>query len=196
MVIVPSRRRRSGALSPGAAIGSIKRTVALPSRFLAAPQGSRGRSPRSMRPPSRCAHRGAYGRTCLSPGDHEPSSLWKSARFIAVTSPVRCESAVPMTAKLALPRKSRVVVSRFGQSAPVFTTTPSTILGPRILTPSAVTHNHSDAGSGRSSRTAGVNVGGLDRRVELHRIAALLARPIARALAAAERHVIVDAGRR
>ena len=60
-----------------------------------------------------------------------------------------------------------------------------TILGPRILTPSAVTHNHSDAGSGRSSRTAGVNVGGLDRRVELHRIAALLARPIARALAAA-----------
>jgi predicted DNA-binding transcriptional regulator AlpA len=62
--------------------------------------------------------------------------------------------------------------------------------------PSAVTHNHSDAGSGRSSRTAGVNVGGLDRRVELHRIAALLARPIARALAAAERHVIVDAGRR
>jgi hypothetical protein len=26
----------------------------------------------------------------------------------------------------------RVVVSRFGQSAPVFTTAPSTILGPRI----------------------------------------------------------------
>ena len=79
---------------------------------------------------------------------------------------------------------------------PVLTTTPSTILGPRILTPSAVTHNHRDARSGRSSRTAGVNVCGLDRRVELHRIAALLARPIARALAAAERHVIVDAGRR
>ena len=103
----------------------------------------------------------------------------------------RCESAVPMTAKLALPRESRC-------RQVVRPIRPRPYDGPirAILTPSAVTHNHSDAGSGRSSRTAGVNVGGLDRRVELHRIAALLARPIARALAAAERHVIVDAGRR
>ena len=39
-----------------------------------------------------------------------------------------------MTAKLALPWEPRVVVRWFGQSAPVFTTAPPTMLGPRILT--------------------------------------------------------------
>ena len=144
----PSRRRRSGALSPGAAIGSIKRTVALPSQFLAAPQGSHGRSPRFMRPPSRrAASRCLWAHRCLSPGAREPSSLWKSADSLLPASPIRfssatirllgaqvsrcgCESAVPMTAKLALPWESRVVVRWFGQSAPVLTTAPSTIFGP------------------------------------------------------------------
>ena len=147
----PQQAETSGALSPGAAIGSIKRTVSLPSRFLAAPKGSRGRY-RSMRPPSRCA-----ASRCL----WAPMPFARGSRTIiimeisgfAVTSPVQSGQS--------------------GQSAPVSTTTPS-----------------------HKSRTARVNVGGLDRRVELHRIAALLARPIARALAAAERHVIVDAGRR
>ncbi len=49
----------------------------------------------------------------------------------------------------------------------------------RLLGASAAT------GKGSSAlRTAGVDVGSLDRGVELHRIAALLARPVARALAA------------
>ena len=47
-----------------------------------------------------------------------------------------------------------------------------------------------------SSRSAGERVGGLHRGVELLRVPALFARPEARALPAAERHVIVDAGRR
>src|SRR6476620_7523852 len=59
----------------------------------------------------------------------------------AQLSRAAAKSTVPMTAKLALPWEPRVVVRRFGQSAPVLTTALSTILSPRILTPSAVTHN-------------------------------------------------------
>src|SRR5262245_26298037 len=40
---------------------------------------------------------------------------------------------------------------------------------------------------------SGIDIARLHRGVELDRIAALLARPVARAFAAAERHVVVDA---
>src|SRR3954469_21835415 len=43
---------------------------------------------------------------------------------------------------------------------------------------------------------AGIGIGGLHRRIELACIGALLAGAVARALPAAERHVIVDAGGR
>ena len=61
-----------------------------------------------------------------------------SAMAIAIVSLVRL-LCMKIGAESAQPRSMtyRVVVSRFGQSAPVFTTAPSTILGPRILTPSA-----------------------------------------------------------
>ena len=100
--------------------------------------------------------------------------------------------------RLGVDDDRRTISTKQEASASVFTTGP--IHKPRPedsdRNPSAIHSHRSDAGPGRSSRTAGVDVGGLDRRVELHCIAALLARPIARALAAAERHVIVDAGRR
>ena len=56
-----------------------------------------------------------------------------SAMAIAIVSLVRL-LCMKIGAESAQPRSMtyRVVVSRFGQSAPVFTTAPSTILGPRI----------------------------------------------------------------
>src|SRR4030095_12108844 len=45
----------------------------------------------------------------------------------------------------------------------------------------------------RRRSSSGIHVRGLHRGVELHRVAALLARPVARAFAAAEGHVVVDA---
>src|SRR5437016_1827310 len=40
---------------------------------------------------------------------------------------------------------------------------------------------------------SGIDIGGFHDCVELYRVTALLARPVARAFAAAERHVVVDA---
>src|SRR3569832_1802114 len=52
------------------------------------------------------------------------------------------------------------------------------------------------AGRARNTKPSGLRVRGLDGRVELRGVAALLARAVARTLAAAERHVVVHARRR
>src|SRR6266850_148988 len=122
------------------------------------------------------------------------ASFWNCCRYTAPNSGSRNTSGSIVFSATILPVK--VSLARYTVPvAPLPSAVWISYLPTSRLRPMSGGAEAAAAGGEVAAMRSGVHVGGFDDGIELDRVAPLLARAVARALAAAERHMVVHPGR-